>query len=453
MNSGYKYLSTAQFATITSWSAVAPIIMPSAFPKSNNIRLSTIIKRVKDTISIEDKTLYKRITIKQYGQGVTQRDTVLGKDIGTKKQFIASGGQLIISGIDARNGSIGIVPNELSGAIVTNDFWLFDVSEKANTQYLLLLLSSELFQLYWQSKSSGTTNRQRINQNDLLALEIPLPNLAIQEKIVAKYNAVIGEAEQYETKVSNLEEKVNKIFIEELGIIVKQSKESNCSYNYIKTFELSSINRWDVWNSKEKYTSNKFQEVLLESIIIGKPVYGANEKAVKKESDVRYLRITDINEDGSLNNEIVSAKKVEEKYLLSNNDFLIARSGNTVGKTFLYKVEHGKCLYAGYLIKFVLNTEKVIPEYLLHYTKSAIFKDWITSNQRVFGQPNINGQEYLKAPIILPKDKVTQQKIIDNVLAVKTEIKTCKQKVVSLREYAKKKFEEEVFSETKIFMD
>lgn len=444
----YKFLDTTRFATVTSWSAVAPITMPSAFSKSYNIRLATIIKRIKNPISIEDKTLYTRITIKQYGQGVIQRDTILGKDIGTKKQFVASGGQLIISGIDARNGSIGVVPNELSGAIVTNDFWLFDVSEKANTQYLLLLLSSERFQMYWQSKSSGTTNRQRINQNDLLAMEIPLPSLTIQQKIVAKYNAALTEAEQNETTVAKLEEMVDKILFDELEIVVCESKEEKCLYKYIKTVELSSINRWDIWNSKEKYTSNKYKAVLFESLIVGKPLYGANEKTVKEKSDVRYLRITDINEDGSLNDEVVSAEKVEEKYLLSENDFLIARSGNTVGKTFLYKAKYGKCLYAGYLIKFVFNTKKVIPEYILHYTKSALFKDWITSNQRVFGQPNINGQEYLKAPIIIPKDKATQQKIVNRISAVKADIKAYKQRAIHLRERAKKEFEEGVFGET-----
>lgn len=100
-----------------------------------------------------------------------------------KRQFTAHAGQLIISRIDARNGAFGVIPNELEGAIVTNDFWLFEV-ENVLPEYLMLILSSDLFQKYWQTQSSGTTNRQRILEDAFLNSRIALPTTNIQSEIV-----------------------------------------------------------------------------------------------------------------------------------------------------------------------------------------------------------------------------------------------------------------------------
>ena len=166
----------------------------------------------------------------------------------------------------------------------------------------------------------------------------------------------------------------------------------------------------------------------------------------KKKSDVRYIRITDINEDGSLNDDFVSAEVVEEKYLLEENDFLIARSGNTVGKTFLYKPNMGKCIFAGYLVKYILNPQVVVPEYVLYYTKSSLFKSWVKNNQRIFGQPNINGQEYLNADLIVPTLAV-QKEIVKTIESKRIQIDVKKKESKELILLAKCQFEEAVFGE------
>ena len=136
-------LKTVNFANLSRWSVNSTLAqkIKSNYPL---VPLSEVMKRIKEPIYVENDTLYKRITVRLYGLGVLQRDELYGRDIGTKKQFIARKGQLIISRIDARNGAFGIVPDELDGAIVTNDFWLFDV-KNAIPQYLSLVLSSEFF--------------------------------------------------------------------------------------------------------------------------------------------------------------------------------------------------------------------------------------------------------------------------------------------------------------------
>ena len=406
--------------------------------------LSHVLKRVKEPISVEDSKLYKRITVRLYGLGVLQRDELYGSDIGTKKQFIARKGQLIISRIDARNGAFGIVPAELDGAIVTNDFWLFDV-QNALPQYLTLVLSSARFQQYWETQSSGTTNRQRVDEDVFLNAKIALPPLELQKELLEKYYSLIGKSVEKEEEITKLEASIDDYFLNTLGVKVEKIQKDTGSFLYPANF--SNLSRWDVWSQTSKYVSLKYSFSKFGSVVTEKPLYGANCKGIKKESDTRYIRITDINDDGSLNDDFVSAEFVDEKYLLKENDLLIARSGNTVGKTFLYKSNMGRCIFAGYLVKYVLNPEIVVPEYILFYTKTSLFKSWVQNNQRIFGQPNINGQEYLNSDIIIPTLGV-QNEIVKNVECIRNQIDIKKQETKKLKLLAQQQFEEAVFGET-----
>ncbi|MBM6790068.1 restriction endonuclease subunit S [Flavonifractor plautii] len=437
-----QVLNFVRFVDLSRWSASSALLkkIKSSYPL---LPLSCVLKRIKEPVVIEDKKRYRRITVRLYGQGVIERDELYGKDIGTKRQFIAREGQLIISRIDARNGAFGIVPKELDGAVVTNDFWLFNVNN-ALPQYLMLVLSSKRFQEYWETQSSGTTNRQRVDEEDFLRSKIALPPLEIQKELLDKYNSLINESVQKDQEIAQLEKSIDEYFLNTLGVRVEDIQKNNGSL--IHQINYSVLSRWDVWSQTTQYISLKYSFSKFGSVVKGKPIYGANCKGIKKKSDVRYIRITDINEDGSLNDDFVSAEVVEEKYLLEENDFLIARSGNTVGKTFLYKPNMGKCIFAGYLVKYILNPQVVVPEYVLYYTKSSLFKSWVKNNQRIFGQPNINGQEYLNADLIVPTLAV-QKEIVKTIESKRIQIDVKKKESKELILLAKCQFEEAVFGE------
>ena len=163
--------------------------------------------------------------------------------------------------------------------------------------------------------------------------------------------------------------------------------------------------------------SYKFPSSPLQKFLIGKPQYGANEASISRENnDVpRYIRITDIDENGCLIDNLgATAKIVEPKYILRNNDILIARSGNTVGKSYIHKTEtvNETCFFAGYLIRFVIDSNLILPDYVFIFTKLSVFANWVKVTQRVTGQPNINAEEYSNLPIPVPTIE-TQQRIIE----------------------------------------
>lgn len=111
----------------------------------------------------------------------------------------------------------------------------------------------------------------------------------------------------------------------------------------------------------------------------------------------RYVRITDITDTGQLTRDAVSpaGQPTEwESYSLEPGDVLFARSGATVGKTYLYRESDGPCVFAGYLIRFRTRPDRLSPEFLFQFTRTAAYRSWVGVRQRVVAQPNINAQQY-----------------------------------------------------------
>ena len=126
----------------------------------------------------------------------------------------------------------------------------------------------------------------------------------------------------------------------------------------------------------------EWKEYKLEELSIGKGSYGIGAAAVPYDSSLyTYLRITDINDDGSLNKSgLMSVNDSDaDKYLLKPNDIVFARTGNSTGRSYFYDGSDGDLVYAGFLIKFSLNPKIVNPRILKYYTHSSIYYDWVRS--------------------------------------------------------------------------
>ena len=163
--------------------------------------------RCNDTISIQPEAQYREITVKLLGKGVVLRGIVAGAEISSARRFVAKAGQLILSRIDARNGAIGIVPPNLDGAVVTNDFPLFDVNPaRIDVRFLGWLGRTRDFVELCKRASEGTTNRVRLQEDHFLELEILLPPIGVQQRIVARIEeltAQINEARTLRQQTAN----------------------------------------------------------------------------------------------------------------------------------------------------------------------------------------------------------------------------------------------------------
>lgn len=151
------------------------------------------------------------------------------------------------------------------------------------------------------------------------------------------------------------------------------------------------------------------QTVPLVSLTVdGKGSYGIGASAVPFSKDLyTYLRITDIKDDGTLNmQDLKSVDDVKAKeYLLKPNDIVFARTGASTGRNYFYDGTDGVFVYAGFLIKFSIDEEKVNPKYIKYYCQSKQYKDWINSFNTGSTRGNINAQTLGKMPVPLIERK------------------------------------------------
>lgn len=143
--------------------------------------------------------------------------------------------------------------------------------------------------------------------------------------------------------------------------------------------------------------------------------YGIGASAVDyDENKFTYLRITDIEDDGSLNkNGLMSVDdEKSDQYLLEKNDIVFARTGASTGRNYFYDGEINNMVYAGFLIKFSLNPELVNPKFVKYYCLSQKYKEWISSSLTGSTRPNINEKQLSEMPIELP-DRFYQDKVVE----------------------------------------
>ena len=152
-----------------------------------------------------------------------------------------------------------------------------------------------------------------------------------------------------------------------------------------------------------------------ELTIDGKGHYGIGASAVDyDENKFTYLRITDINDDGSLN--YAGLKSVDDsdadKYLLHEGDIVFARTGNSTGRSYFYEPSDGQFVFAGFLIKFSLDPKKVNPRFLKYYTHSKPYYEWVQSFDTGATRGNINAQTFGAMEIKLPPRRL-QDRLVE----------------------------------------
>ncbi|MBQ0161795.1 MAG: restriction endonuclease subunit S [Treponema sp.] len=194
----------------------------------------------------------------------------------------------------------------------------------------------------------------------------------------------------------------------------------------------------------------------LKYCLLDKMQYGANSSGITFQPELpRYIRITDIKN----NYELFSEEKLSlpenetAEFLLENGDLLFARSGATVGKTFLYRKAIGKAGFAGYLIKAKCNTEKLIPDFLCYFTQCSSYDSW---KNQIFIQAtiqNIGADKYSNMEIPCPSIQL-QQKIAtyldEKCSQIEQTIQNQQQVIEKLKAYKQSLITEAVTGKVKI---
>lgn len=419
-------------------------------------RIGKAITRCKDQMIVEDGNKYKRITIKTNCGGVVVRDEVLGEEIKTKNQYYIKSGQLAVSKIDARNGAFGIVPPEADGAIITGNFWVYDVNpDVANIEYLVLLLSSNAFVQAWQDCSNGSGNRLYLQEDKFLNYKIPMPHIDIQNSFVNKYNSTISKLDKKSIEKEKLYLSKEDYLYSTLGIKRKKTIEYNrllhvISYKHIEQWGYDKIGVSFPF-AFEKFPAFSFsgKPNWVKEIYRGKsPRY--DEKGKNIILNQKCNRWDEIDESYAKNVNDEWIKRIDESVFTRKNDILINSTGEgTLGRASLIKKsEHIGLLYDSHMLLLRVNESEVEPQLIVDIINSTYGQEQVNmyKSAQATKQTELGIENLKKIKFPLP-DISLQKEMVKELDAKKHDLKTLLEEIDNLRLLARKQFEEAVFDE------
>lgn len=451
-NTKYSYLHFVRFSNLVNWSASHLLGMNIGFTRRfPMVAIGSIIKRCKTTIDIEDSTQYKQITLKTNGGGAVLRDKKYGKEIGTKKQYIASSGQFIMSKIDARNGAFGVVSEELDGAIVTADFPVFDVkSEAVVSQYLSLLSSTKTFAKFAQSCSRGTTNRQRIDMPQFLSQRIPLPSITEQRELLSRYYIKNQQAESLDILSAKIGDDVNLFMQTSLGIPQQeysQSKREN-AFSFLKFVRYKNIDKWgyNLIQINNKKNANNFPIKKIKDICsVGSGGTPSRSNPNYYSGNIPWVKTGEVvNEEIFETEEHITKEAVDNSSarMYSKGSLIIAMygQGETRGRTAKLGID--ATTNQACAVLFDIDNNIILTDYLWYYLQS-MYSD-LRSLASGNNQPNLNAKIIKNYDIVIPPIKI-QYAIVKHIYEQKLQIEQLKQQAETLRKSALIEFEKEIF--------
>ena len=348
-------------------------------------------------------------------------------------------------------GDSGIVPDELDNANLTENADKLVLFNGINKYCLHFFLSSGFFQ---EQISDAIT---KVGQPKLAIIRIqnfllPLPPLAVQNAIVEKLEQVLPLVDAYENAIlqkeelkSALPDKVKKAILQEAitgqlteawrkSATIKESGKQLLD-RIIEERNAKAIADWEKALKKnpkaKKPAPIVASEIEEDEIPFEIPEswcwcrwgelseliqYGYNAPA-KESGRIKMVRITDI-QNGKVQWNTVPFCEISDTdiqvYQLRKNDILFARTGGTVGKSFLVDEEPENAVFAGYLIRTQYDDKKLNPKYMKMFMESQIYWDQLKNGTIATAQPNCNGQTLSKMILPLPPLE-EQQEIVKKV--------------------------------------
>ncbi len=317
--------------------------------------------------------------------------------------------------------------------------------ERLDNRYLRYCMDGDMFQTQLISSSGGGT-RAYIGITEQRKLSVVIPPLKEQTAIanaLSDMDALLTELEQLIAKKQAIKTATMQQLLTGKTRLPQFATYTDCEHKGqpkgMKPSELGEIPEdWEVEP--------------LGALLSENPKYGINAAAVPLSGNLPvYIRITDISEDGYFK----PTKKVgvnspfSDMYKLKLGDIVLARTGASVGKSYLYQENDGELVFAGFLIKISPDQKRLSSEFLSHFLKTNQYWNWVTVNSMRSGQPGINSNQYKSLQLALPK--IHEQNAIANILSdMDAEIQALEQRLAKTRQIKQGMMQELLTGKTRL---
>lgn len=262
----FSRLSFVPFSKFDLWD-VKRYTYNSNLNGENFVILSSLLKPYKKSVSKDEmiKNKWQIISKINFGGELFLRDF---DEINSYKGnlFLVPQNSIIYSKINVRHGCFYFNDKEGTPFGVSNEYPIFNFDDsKVDGRFLQKLLRTGTFKNLLNSKTSGIS-KARVKQEEFLSIEIPLPTLAEQKKIVDAYERKINEAKTLELNAENLESEIERYLFEELGVQLEQKSNNHKGLQFVN---FTDIERWDILflmgqvdQIGSKYKIKKFSQVI-----------------------------------------------------------------------------------------------------------------------------------------------------------------------------------------------
>jgi type I restriction enzyme S subunit len=322
---------------------------------------------------------YRLLGAHWYAEGLYIKDIKAGSEIQANQLYRVECGDFVYNRLFAWKGSFALAGKDVHGCYVSNEFPCFRLREvRVDGRYLHYYFSRESIWSEALGLSSGSTptSRNRLKEDRLLAMTVPLPPIEEQRRIVVRIEALAKKhdlARRLRVAATMQVERISDSYIEAL-------------------FGAADQRGWKHYRLGDFVTEAR---------------YGTSEKTTDDTSGTPVLRMGNI-QDGEL--DIGDLKYLhlsdvdKATLLLKHGDIVVNRtnSAELVGKCATFRLE-GDFAYASYLIRLRIDTNRAIPELLATYINSGAGRAYMFAERKqMTGQANVNAQKLKMLPLRLP---------------------------------------------------
>ncbi|MBC5687474.1 restriction endonuclease subunit S [Mediterraneibacter sp. NSJ-55] len=348
-------------------------------------------------------------------------EITMGSEIGSTKQRVEKGDVLLCK-INPRINRVWKVSQYTENALLASSEWIIIRNPQIYSDYLMYCFRTPYFREYMLSNVSGVGGSlMRAQPKYVKTYPLPLPPLPEQQRIVDRIESLFAKLDEAKQKAQYA---LDSFETRKAAILHKAF-----------TGKLTAL-----WRKEHGVGMESWEETSLGKYIDSQ--YGYTESASQEQIGPKFLRITDI-QNGIVNWNDVPFCKISDsdfdRYAVSKNDIMIARTGATTGKSYLI-VDDVEAVFASYLIRIKIKSAKLSPQYLYCFLQSQMYWSQITEFSAGIAQPGINAKKLKE--IILPIPAVPEQteivRILDDLLAKEQQAKESAEAVLKQIDLIKK---------------
>jgi type I restriction enzyme S subunit len=186
-------------------------MMANGWPKVPLDKIVTPVQRPEEPVTGK---VYRQIGVRLWGEGAYERDPIDGSQTQYKTLSRVEADDIIVNKIWARNGSVAVVSKDLAGCYASTEFPLFaPMSEKLLPRWFHWFTKTKGFWQQCDERSRGTSGKNRIRPEQFVKVEIPLPPLAEQQRIVARIEELAAKIEEVQRCKRDIEADLNRMLL------------------------------------------------------------------------------------------------------------------------------------------------------------------------------------------------------------------------------------------------